>query len=339
MRNQYQLSEDDPELLSGLTPGSSQQIAPAPPPPVPPPATIAAPAPVVAPPRAVAPAAAPPAAAAPPPQPLPGMPPSVTPDDLAKYIGQKKQQMNRFGPDEQIALQNNLNARRDSLGSRATEGLKGFGDAIMMGVARAGNPGWQQQYNQQENQYAQDQMNTLRGAGEANMKQVEGNMTLDKMDPQSSMSKQAQQTYAPLFKKLGYNPNALSTMSAAGIDNALAMMTQFGGMEIQAKIKEYELAIERARLQAVTDKTSSDEKVAQENQRIQAAKELAGQSDNAHILGLNIPFTKSPTAASEVGTEYLQKHLGTDTSFLKTATNPDTGEKMGWNGKEWLPIK
>ena len=27
------------------------------------------------------------------------------------------------------------------------------------------------------------------------------------------------------------------------------------------------------------------------------------------------------------------------TSFLKTATNPKTGEKVGWDGKQWTPIK
>lgn len=244
----------------------------------------------------------------PPSRPIPGMP-NVPHQELEDYLSKKRQAISRFGPDEEMNLQNQLDNRRNSLGYKVTDAGKGFADALMQGVARAGNPGWQNQFENQENRIAQGQMDTFRSARDTNMKQTEAGMSLDKMNPNSEISKSAQASYAPLFEKLGYQPAAISGMSAANIDNELGMMTQFGGAEIQAKIKEYELAIERARLGQATAKADSDERIAQKGQALGAAKELAGQQANAQFAGISIPFTHGPTDASKVGTKYLENQL------------------------------
>lgn len=220
-------------------------------------------------------------------------------DELTPYLGSQRQKLSRFGPDEQLALQDQLNRRQNSFGNRATEGLKGFADAIMMGVARAGNPNWQGQYQQSEQQYAQDQRNALKDARAANIQEVESGMTLDRMDPHSPLSKQAQEAYAPLFAKLGYNPSAMGSMSAATIDNNLSLMAQFGGKEMEAMIKQYELKIERARLAAAAGKTSSEAELARQKMRTDAATELLKRSGNAKVLGIPIPFTSDVSGAEQ----------------------------------------
>lgn len=272
-------------------------------------------------------------AALPPAQKLPGMPPSVTVDELTPYLTKQKQQVSRFGPDETINLQNSLNQRQNSLGNRATSGLKGFADAIMMGVARAGNPGWQQAYDQSEQQFGQNQMASLKDARDANFKQVESGMTIDRMDPASPVSKSAQQAYAPLVAKLGYPPAALSGMSAANIDNTLQLMAAYGGKEIEAMIKEYELAIERARLGQANAKAQSDKEIAAETARLGAAKELSGQKEPSKFFGL---FGGGPTDASEEGTKYLQEKLN------EAEITPDVSEyakKHGITPQKALEIK
>lgn len=295
----YFQEEEDPQLLDSLTQGTSApMMAPVPKMPIP----------ISPPPSPVQqPAEPPPPMQAP--VKLPGMPSGVTPDEISGYLTKQRQNVNKFGPDQQMELEKNLLSRRDSLGSRLTSGAKGFADALMMGVARAGNPGWQQQYEGRQDQIARESMDNFKSAREGNLKQVEAGMSLDKMDPQSPLSQESRETYAPLFEKLGYPPEKLDGMSAANIESAMSLMTQFGGMEIQAAIKQYELEIERARLAAAGAKAGAEERSATENLKMQAAKELAGEKDNLRVGPIPVPFTKAPTAASRKGTEYLERKL------------------------------
>lgn len=230
---------------------------------------------------------------------IPGMPAGVGPSDIEGYLGRQKEQMNRFGPDARMALQDQLNTRHNSFGNRATEGLKGLADAIMQGVARAGNPGFKQSYMESENRYGQDQINAFKDARTANLENVQGGMGLDQMDPQSELSKAKQASYAPLFQKLGYPPEALKGQSAANIDSSLTLMAQLGGKEIEAMIKQYELQIERMRLQATAGKNEQDAEIDKQKARADAAKEVLKNSANARVLGIPIPFTSDVSGKDE----------------------------------------
>lgn len=314
--NGYKLSdEEDPQLLNSLTPGTSDQAAP----PVmqPPPPTMAPPAAAMPPKPAVAPTALPPVAS----PKLPGMPAGVTPQQISSYLNTQKGGIDKYGADAQMSLQAALNKRHGSFGNNLTDGLKGFADALMMGVARAGNPGFQQQYDQQEQQYAQDQMGALRGANEANLKGTEAKMSLDKMDPNSPLSKTAQDSYAPLFQKLGYPPGKIKTMSAANIDSALNLMTQYGGKEVEAMLKQYDLEIERMRLGANISNQQQERQLAKEKNQQESLKELAGMPWYSRILhpqisgqleqdsGLNAPEQTEHPQAGEAAA-WANSHPG-----------------------------
>lgn len=302
-----QLDEEEPQLLDTLTPGTSTQQAPVN---MPPPLAAAASLPSPSP----APMSTPPPIA-PPSQKLPGMPDSVTPDQIASYLGTQKNSLDKYGPEAQMNLQKSLNARRDSLGYRATDAGKGFADALMMGVAGAGNPNWQGQFENQENQYSKDQMDTLRGANEAQFKTTEAKMNLEKMDPNSQLSKTSQQAYGPLFQKLGYPPNKLQGMSAANIDSALQLMTAYGGKQVEAQIKQYELEIERMRLAAATGKNLSDEEIAKKRLKVDAAKEILDKSKNSRFMGIPIPGTADVSGKDvDAATKTLSGELGNGTT-------------------------
>lgn len=325
--------------LRELTPGTSRQVAPLTASPPPPP-TMAAPAPLV-PTASAAPAPAAPVK-------LPGMPPDVSPDAIGGYLAQQRSKLNRFGPDQRLQLQDSLNQRQNSFGNRATSGLKGFADALMMGVARAGNPNWQGQYEANEQQFAKDQIDAFDAARSANTQEVESGMTLDRMDPSSDLSKQAQATYAPLFEKLGYQPSAVKNMSADKIESALSLMTQFGGMEIQAAIKQFEAEIERMRLAAAAGKESAADERERQKMKKEAADAILKRSGNARIWGIPVPFTSDVSGDEEDAARaaLMEQVTGPTTApasaggYLKTATNPKTGARVGTrDGKTWEPIE
>lgn len=328
MKNPYQLAdEEDPQLINSLTPGTSQQMAPVTPQALPP---LASPAmapktPVVQ----VPPPMAPPAQ-------LPGMPPGIGASDLEGYLNKQRTNLNKYGPDQQMELQNNLNERRNSLGYKVADAGKGFADALMMGVAGAGNPGWQNQFEAQENQYGKDQMDTLRGADESQTKKTQAGMTLDQMNPESELSKSAQANYAPLFAKLGYPPGKLKGMSAANIDSALQLMTAYGGKEMEAQIKEYELEIEKMRLGAALSKQSSDEKIATDKNKADIAKDVMN-AKNSRILGVPIPFTNPASgSAQDAAAKVIDEQLGNSDDTKE----PPYGQTTTRGGVlyEWSPV-
>lgn len=332
MRNQYRFSnEEDPKLMGDLTPGTSQQVAP-----------VQAPSPTVAPLHEDPPAqpkSAPVAPTAPIVSPrLPGMPAGVGDADIKEYLNRRREGFDRFGPDQRMKLQSDIDARQNSFGNKATSGLKGLADAIMAGVAGAGNPGWQQAYDDQERQFAQGKIGALKDARAMNTENVQAGMTLDQMDPSSDLSRAKQAAYAPLFQKLGYQPSALRGMSAANIDSSLALMAQFGGMEIQATIKKYELEIERARIAAASDKNLQDAGIADRKQRADAASEILKRSGNARIWGIPIPFTsdvsgKEEKAAQRVLLEQMRGENIVDVKTEAEAESHPPGTRFRLNGR------
>lgn len=352
----------DDELLKNLTLGTSQQIAPAPPPVQKPkiiqqdgntyefsPGNEGS---LVA--RGALPEGRSPAAPLPMAKaktvPLPGMPPDVTPDDIASYLSKNRERINRFGPEDEMALRDSINARRGSMGYKATEGLKGFADAVMMGVAGAGNPGWQNQFQQKENQIASDQRDALRSARASNLQQTEASMSLDRMDPNSSISKAAQDSFGPLFKKLGYPEQSMSGMSAANIESALNLMTQYGGKEIEALLRGQEMALAVQQFQEAQRHNQQLEELQSVDDRMKAAQETL---DRGRFLGIPVPYMAAPYKDRLAAERYLSQVTEGDSASgiegagaTKTPPNPeitkdvmDAAEKWGISPDQALRIK
>lgn len=310
MPGRYLLNEEEPELLGQLTPGTSQQVAPAPVPQ--PPATPLAPQPMAPPAmKTVPPLPMTPQA----PQPkLPGMPQGITPQEIEGYLSAQKESLNRYGPEAQLEQQADNDDRRNSFAYKATSGLKGFADALMSGVARAGNPNWQGQFIDQENHIMKEKMDALKGADEGNLRRTSTDMNIDRMNPGSVLSKTSQDVYAPLFEKLGYPAETLKGMSASNIDNAVSLMAQFGGKQVEAMIKRYEAEVAGAQFEETRRHNRSVEgSQAQDDQRSAAAELLKHGGDNKTVMGVPIPFTRANTDQTEAAKKVLEGQMGSST--------------------------
>ena len=215
MRGLQFTKEDDPELFNSLTPGTSEQASPMP--------TVPAPMPQLPP-------QAPPQEVLPPPAPiqkklspkLPGMPEDMTADEIEPYLNTQKQSLNKYGPEAQMDLQNRSLTQRNNIPNSLVSGAKGFADALMMGVAGAGNPGWQQSFENRQDRQAAEQQGTLERAGQANLQRTESGMKLDSMNPKSAISKSAQRAYESTLIDAGVPKSMIPAMSASLIGDVAA---------------------------------------------------------------------------------------------------------------------
>lgn len=232
--NDYGLVYEDEELKNSLTPGSSQQLqAPAIPPP------IAAPEPIV--PKQVD---AQPIEQNVPQRTLPGMPPGIGADELSPYINQQKTAMGKYGPDQQMALEKSLMDQRNSLGYKVADAGKGFADALMQGVARAGNPGWQQQFENQNMAQGQEQLGVMEKAHAQNLQDTQANMQMDMMNPSSAVSKSYQQAATPIFKQMGISLENVSRMPASQIETIATLGLKSQDIQLQSELKKLLLTLQ-----------------------------------------------------------------------------------------------
>lgn len=286
----------------------------------------------------------PPQPATPPPSPkLPGMPPGVTADQITPYLTNLKSQMNQYGPQAQMNLQRQTLADRNSFGNRLTSGLKGFGDALMQGVARAGNPGWQQAYESQQDERAREQMANLQKAGETNLQQTEAGMKMDMMRADSPISKSYQESFAPIFSKMGYKPQDVSKMSAAQVSTVADLATRYADSQTQLELKrammDAENTYKESMLGLETEKSKAAIQAKDEEQKQGALKQLGTMPWYSRILHRGEAKELRKQAGLDSDSEDRSEELGSAISgFLKTATNKKTGEKLGWDGKSWKPI-
>lgn len=242
----YVMSDEGlPDLKGDLTPGTSQQAAP-----VPFTQPLQTPAPAVPPvvPQSP-PTNVPRGTNAAVPTKLPGMPASVTPDEIARYVQGQKMQLDKFGPQQQVDLENRLVDQRNSLGYKVADAGKGFADALMMGVAGAGNPNWQGQFENQQNELAKEKMDVLQKAHGQQLQDVESKMKLDLSDPTSTASKAYKASFAPVFAKMGYSPKDVDRMSGSQIATVADLGVRFADSQTKIMLenawRQAELAIQQ----------------------------------------------------------------------------------------------
>lgn len=154
------------------------------------------------------------------PNPLPGIPPEGTQDALNSFLSQQKAGLEKYGPEQQLAVQNDLIKQRQGLGNRIATGLAGFGDDLIR-AGGGGDAGHQQRMMDQQNQLAQEKMGTMEKAQTGKMAQMKAEMELSQNDPTSPLSKIAQNSERPLLQKLGWNDTQIGKVSATMIQDAV----------------------------------------------------------------------------------------------------------------------
>lgn len=261
--------------------------------------------------------------------------PGHSQEALQDWIQGQERQLDEYGPEkEKEAVQNALESE-NSLGSKLGRAGAAFSDALMQGVAEAGNPGNLQNIENEQQKRAEMQANLIPTLANMNTAQMSAKQKLQEFDPQSPLSQVAQKTYAPLFQKLGYPPEKLKSMSASDIKTALSLMTDYGGKEVEAKIKEFEISINAQRAAAEIANQEKQRELQEKGLKMNAAEKVAS--------GSSIPFVGPTHTQKQAAIKTLANISGTasdgTSGFLKTATNPKTGQRIGWDGKKWMPIQ
>lgn len=188
-----------------------------------------------------------------------GMPPASTPPSLptpqpqgspiSDYLAGQKAQLGKYGPDQQMAVSNSLLGRQNGLGGTIGTGLTTFADALMQGVARAGNPGFTSNLQNRQDKQAQMQLEALKGAREANRQDVGDNQKLDAMDPNSQLSASKREQNGPILAAMGFNPGTVAKMSAAEMDTTMQILKDFRGKDMEVAVAKMKAAIEAKQLQ------------------------------------------------------------------------------------------
>lgn len=181
-----------------------------------------------------------------------GLPPSppATPsqaipnNDITAYLGQQKQTLGQYGPEQQLAVSKDLMSRQNSLGGIAGNALTGLADSLATGVARSANPNFQQNLQNRQLQQAQLQQTGLQNARQANVQNVEQTQKLDALDPKSPLSESKRAQNGPILSAMGFPPETIGKMSAAEMDTTLSILKDFKGKELETAVAKYKAQIE-----------------------------------------------------------------------------------------------
>lgn len=202
-----------------------------------------------------------------PPEPAPTMPlqspqmPVQAPNPVNQYLDTQKANLGKYGPEEQIAVNQSIAKNRGSFASKAPVALGGLADAIMQGVGRTGSPGFMSQIQGQQNLQDTNLRDTYEKAQSQNLARSGAEMKLDELDPRSPLSQAAQKEWGGLLAQNGFRPEQISQMSASHI----AAIT---GQTVEALKAKAEAEMARASLGLNTQKAAEEARHQRETEGI-----------------------------------------------------------------------
>ena len=231
---------------------------------------------------------------------------------MGDYLASLRSKVNDYGPDRQKAVADYLMKQQGGFGSKLGSALSGAGDSLMM-IAGKGSPGFADRYANKQQRDFENAMKSEKDYSEGKLGQLESGMKIDMMDPSSPMSKQLQSTYAPLFEKLGYKPEAILKMPASEIKSALAMAVESGGKETENMIKAFEaranIYLRKGALEAGAAEASQKAGLEESKLKQSAASELLKRG-NTKIWGVPVPFTGPSGKETEAAKNVLMENIG-----------------------------
>lgn len=223
-----------------------------------------------------------PQAGLPPPPPVPTAMPPVPPpqaampnNDISAYLAQQKQQLGKYGPEQQMAVSNDILGQQNGLRGRLANAGTGLADALMQGVARAGPSNFQSNLQNRQDKQAELQLQALQGARQGNLQNVEMGQKLDAMDPNSQLSASKRAQNGPILAAMGFNPATVGKMSAAEMDTTMQILKDFRGKDLETAVARYKAQIEANQLAETTRSHKAEEGI--------KAKEL-GETSKQHTM-------------------------------------------------------
>lgn len=149
--------------------------------------------------------------------PMPPQTPNAA-NPLSQYIGGQQAQANKYGPDQQAALEKEILARQRSPGGIVGNALTGLSDSIMQGVARAGPGNSQANLQNRIDNQAKMALESQKTEHEENKDVMGQQMSLAAQDPTSSLSKSIQNANRGVLKASGATDAQIAQMPASTIN-------------------------------------------------------------------------------------------------------------------------
>lgn len=198
------------------------------------------------------------------PPPIPAVMPLVqaspTPNaDISGYLAKQKAQLGKYGPEQQMAVSNDILGRQNGLRGTLANAGTGLADALMQGVARAGPSNFQSNLQNRQDKQAELQLQALQGARQGNLQNVEMGQKLDAMDPNSQLSASKRAQNGPILSAMGFGPDTVGKMSAAEMDTTMQILKDFRGKDLETAVARYKAQIEANQLAETTRSHKAEE--------------------------------------------------------------------------------
>ncbi len=248
------------------------------------------------------------------------------------YFAQQKAELGKYGPEQQLALVQALQKQQNGLGGRVPVALGGLADALMQGVARAGNPGFADRIQGQQNNQAAQQISALENAGKVNKENLEGNAQIDSMDPSSQLSKVAQNSYGPLLIKNGFKPQQVQGMSAKNIADLTGKTVEALKAESEAKMAAATLGLHQQEAANTVRHQKTEEELAQEARVQSAGKELS-EHPIQRVLGI-LPGQSGLEKMVNGGNDSTNQPAAPQINSQVEYDSLPKGAVFMWNGKQ-----
>ena len=233
-------------------------------------------------------------------KPLPGMPPTVTPDELKSYLGNQRMAVNKYNPDQQYAREQQIMAAR-----------RGILPTIAHAAATFAGPEYAKAQDDRWNDLLQQNASSFANARKSTLENMETNQKIDMNDPTSPISRMTQKAFGPQLIAAGLPASAISHISAS-LANEIATK-QVTLAEALARVNEeatyHRGMLENTRLQREQDKT-----LKKESSQLESAKGLQGRPWYQKLIE-TIPGLRS------VATEEMMSNLEAD---------PKNDEALQW---------
>lgn len=282
-----------------------------------------------------------------PPAPAPVAPPQAMPNpDISGYLAQQKVQLGKYGPEQQMAVSNDILGRQNGLRGNIANAGTGLADALMQGVARAGPSNFQANLQNRQDKQAELQLQALQNARQGNMQNVEMGQKLDAMDPNSKLSKATQASQGLFLASLGFDPKTISQMSASQIPEAINTIKDLGIKDREIAVAKFKAQIEANQLAETTKHNRTQEgieggKLAEEAKQHLAENAIKGEDLQSQQLEKAAAIPLTSRIANMFGANPAQAELerqalkGTGTSTEHGI--PDLGSTF--NGQKVLKVR
>ena len=244
---------------------------------------------------------------------------------LQNYLADQRSQLNRYGPEEQMALEQAIQKQRTGFLPNLANAGAGFADAIMQGVARAGPSNFQSNLQNRIDKTQEGQREAMKTAQTGNLARMKQEMELAQIDPSTPISRMAQRSASPLLKRVGLSDDEIRNMPASLIGEA--QTRQLSLEEIRAKMDETkalreqthefqmgELGLKRDTLAATEANQRAEQRTKQATLREEAAKGLQGRPYYQKAIEI-FPWFRSAATKEQMS---------------QIESNPDNHEALDW---------